>query len=273
MKRVISFSLFGARNFTKDNFFEFAAYMRGFYWNVRMAKLFFPDWQVHCEIDSGTFSDYDNIFYGLQKYYGISFSIHETMPLCKSMLTRLKPLFFSNVEYVLCRDADALITYREAQMVKEFTDSGLEVHSITDNVAHTVPLMGGLCGFKCHLLKEKYKSWDEMLALSPVQFHEKGSDQTFLTKVVYPAFRSQMFAHHLEAKYTHGEAIIKTFVPNIQLGNVSPKLWESNLCVAFAGAAGVNELETLRFLKRFDTETEFEDIAKRYNKIFYWYNL
>src|SRR5690349_4846000 len=107
---IISFSIFGSRQTNKDNFWLFATYLRTFYWNVRMARLLYPSFQIHVECDSGTFSDYDNIFYGLKDHYGISFTINEMMPLCRMMLLRLKPIFWDNADTVVSRDADAILT-------------------------------------------------------------------------------------------------------------------------------------------------------------------
>lgn len=259
MKKIISFSLFGARDNNLENY-VFNFYLRGLYWNVRMANLIYKDWQCHVELDSPTFSDYDNIFTGLHDYYGMSYNINPVQPLCKSMLWRLKPIFFDGVETVLCRDTDALVSYREAAIVQEWLKSPFQIGAIRDNPAHTVPLMGGMIGLRCGKLRDKYKDWDNLLSKSPITISERGTDQEFLMKVVYPDFKEDI-ADLIYPARNHG----------LILNNVRPELWESDLCSAFIGAAGVNELETLRFFRRFDEITPFETIAKKYPKIFYWY--
>lgn len=257
MSKIISYALFGSGQTTPENFFELAAYMRGLVWNVRMNKLIYPGWQTHIEIDSQTFSDYDNIFHGLVVHYGVSFSVNEYAPLCKAMLWRLKPIFHSGVEYVICRDADALTTYREAQAVKQFIDSGLDYHTILDNPAH-FGMMGGMAGFKAAVVREKYQVWDAIVSHGDTW--ERGKDQVVLNKL----FNTDECRHKTLAHNGH--------IDNIDLPGVDPRLWESNLCVRHIGSAGVVELETLRFFKRFDTEIEaFEDILKPYYKCFYWY--
>ena len=66
------------------------------------------------------------------------------------MLWRLLPIFEYNVERIICRDTDSPLTYREAQMVKEWENSPKVVHAITDSVSHNIPLMGGMIGLTKH---------------------------------------------------------------------------------------------------------------------------
>lgn len=271
MKKILSFSLFGARDYPKDREFEMNAYLRGLVWNIKMAKLIMPGFEVNCEIDSGAYSLYDPLFRGLQDYYGLTFNINREETLCRSMLWRMKPIFFPDSHYVFCRDCDSLVTYREAQAIQSFIDSGLYVHGLTDNSAHSVPLLGGMCGFKCEPMRSKYGTYNNLIAQSTIGIDTRGTDQQFLGTVIYPAFKDSMYAHYLKGMRANGEHTVKTEIENVRLENVNPALWESNLVPHFAGAAGVNEMECIRFFKRFDKDIpEFVDIEKRYPKIFYW---
>src|SRR5688572_9876366 len=160
--KLISYSIFG--NHCPKWIFN--TLMRGVYFNTVMNKLVFPDWETHIETDSLTFSSYDHFFSMLEHKYGITFSVNAEENLCTSMLWRMKPIFESEAEYVLCRDADALTSYREAGAVKKFIESGKILHGMADNPAHSIPLMGGMCGFKCEPLREKYGSWQQMIVRS-----------------------------------------------------------------------------------------------------------
>ena len=68
--------------------------------------------------------------------------------------------------HVLCRDADAITTYREACAVAEWLASGKTPHALRDDPMHTVPLMGGMSGFDCGKLRAAigFASWREMIA-------------------------------------------------------------------------------------------------------------
>jgi hypothetical protein len=237
-----------------------------------MAKLLFPSFLCHVEVDSGTFSDYDNIFYGLKEHYGISFSINETQSLCSSMLWRMRPCFWENAEYVFPRDADALLTMKERKCVQEFLNSGKQVHAITDDQAHGAGLMGGLSGYSAKAMREKYYTWDNLLSKSPVHIGPHGTDQILLNAVIGQDFKEQTFAHYLNGEWGNGESIVKKEVANVVISEVNPKLWEADLCVRHCGSPGVVEMETRRFFERHDKEIPaFEEICKRYPAIFTWY--
>lgn len=271
--KVISYSIFGAKERTRENAWLFYTYLRGIVFNTWMNRLVYPDFITHIEMDSDTFSEFDHIFYTLQKQCGITFTINEINPLCKAMLWRLRPIFNEETEYLFCRDSDAITTYREAQCVKEFIDSGYIVHSITDAPAHTLPIMGGMCGFYARTVRDMYGSWDNLLEGFDCDLSQRGSDQSLLMKLIYPLFKGQMFGHYLDGYKGGGEGKIEKRVPDIMLPNVSHKLWESDLCVRHIGAAGVVEMETIRFFQRFAPELlEFGGKDVYYPKTFNWVN-
>lgn len=257
MSKIISYALFGAGQATEDNFFEFAAYLRGLVWNVKFNKLLYPDWVTHIEVDSYTYSKYDNILRGLYECYGASLNVNEYAPLCKAMLWRLKKVFDPAVEYLICRDADALTSYREAQAVGQFVSSGYDYHWILDNPAHA-GAMGGMTGFRCSVLRQRFKHWQDIIDTGDTW--ERGKDQVVLNKLFNtPECKARTIIH-------------ESYFPSTPLPNVDPKLWETNLCTRHIGSAGAVDLEVLRQLKRFDKEIpEFEAICQRYPNIFYWY--
>lgn len=270
MRKIISYSLFGARELTFNKWL-FNAYVTGLYWNVRMNKLIYPDWTTHVNVDSGTFSMYDTLIKGLQEFYGITFDVNPPSVRCMSMLWRMKPIFEQDVEYVICRDADALTSYKEAQCVSEFVATGMDVHGITDNTAHSIPVLGGLCGFRGEPMRERYGSWEKMIGETRVPINDHGTDQNFLMQNVYTDFKYRYFGHILNHNLHIQDSEIVRRIPDVTLDGVDPKLWESNLCACFMGSAGVNNMETIRFFQRFSQDTEFEkDIALRYREIFYW---
>ncbi|HUM52979.1 MAG TPA: hypothetical protein PK431_14240 [Chitinophagales bacterium] len=275
MKKVISYAIFGEKERTPENSFEFFTYMRGIFFNVLMNRLIFPAFTTHIETDVHTFSAYDHIFRWLQESMGCTLSINEQRPLCLSMLWRMKPVFDTENEYVFCRDSDALTTYREAQAVQEFLHSGLVLHNIADNPSHTSSIMGGLCGFKCEPIREKYGTWENLLEQCPdIDFSFKGSDQNLLNRTIYPEFKNQMFIHLLSSGNSNGEKKVSHYLDETQeLEGVPQRLYESNFCIKFIGAAGCVEMETIRFLKRhLSLEMECGGKDRYYPKIFNWIN-
>ena len=149
---MISYAIFGEKERTPENSFEFFAYER-FVFNVLMNRLLLPDFTTHIEVDVHTFSAYDHIFRWLQESMGCTLSINEQRPLCLSMLWRMKPVLIPIMSMYFVGIAMRL-QHTEAQAIQEFLDSGLLVHNIADNVSHTSSLMGGLCGFKCEPIRK-----------------------------------------------------------------------------------------------------------------------
>lgn len=243
--KIISYSLFGSRT-TEPWLFNF--YLRGFVWNVKMNKLIYPGWQTHVEIDTDTFSDYDHIFYGLKQHYGISYNVNIQEPLCKSMLWRLKPVFWENSEVVLCRDADAITTAREKSLVDRWDRKGLM--GINDDDAHTLPLMGGMIGIECQVLRDTYGSWERLMCEAG-DLSNHGLDQTFLMKELYMSYHVSVM---------DGEDIDRR-----------APYWTSDLTCRHIGSAGVVEMETIRFFKQHDGNSPFIEIEKKYSNLFYWH--
>ncbi len=252
--KLISYSLFNA----PCEPFEKMAYIRGFYWNARMNNLIYPDWRTHLEVDIDVHQEFKVLFDWLVENNNLSISIcPRSNPLCEAMLWRMKPIWTQDVSHVLCRDSDAITTYKEAQIVQRWLQDGQAVLSIHDNPSHA-GLMGGMVGFETATFKALtgLQSWDEMIVGRDLS--ERGSDQHLLNQKIYPQVQYNLI----------------TFMdaPKIELPQVDPKLWESNLCSFFIGAAGVNELETLRFFKRFDIYNwKFIPIEKEFPKLFYWH--
>lgn len=246
--KIISYSLFGSRT-TEPWLFNF--YLRGFVWNVKMNKLIYPGWQTHVEIDTDTFSDYDHIFYGLKQHYGISYNVNIQEPLCKSMLWRLKPVFWENSEVVLCRDADAITTARERNAVNEAMLFEWDILSLSDNPAHALPIMGGMSGFRSKKVRDVFKSWDNLFFKNKnLTLH--GSDQGLLMDLFY------------HDGYTIKYITAKPSVPK-------ELLWTSDLTCRHIGSAGVVEMETIRFFKQHDGNSPFIEIEKKYPNTFYWH--
>jgi hypothetical protein len=268
--KIIAYSLFGAKNRTPQTSHVFFSYMRGFYFNCLMNSLIFPDWHTHVELDAGTYSEFDNFFNALKERYLITFDINPPDPLCRAMLWRMKRIFKSDTELLLCRDADSLTTYREAQAVQEFVDSGLAVHGITDNPAHGIPLMGGMCGFRAKAIRDTYGTFDKMIAEYKGVISEHGTDQTFLNNIIYPRFKSEMYCNYVSGMKPNGEAQVKTEIANVPVRGISERLWESNLIIRHVGGAGFVEMEAIRFFERLNIDISLGEVGKKYPRILNW---
>lgn len=240
--------------------FEWRAFVRGLCFNLRMNRLLYPGWVTAVYLDGPTADRYAELFAAL----GAAVTVQGGPPsLCEGMLWRMIPIFEPGAPYthVLCRDADAITTYREACAVAEWLASGKTAHALRDDPMHTVPLMGGMSGFDCGKLRAAtgFGSWREMIAAFG-DLSRRGSDQIALEAHLYPRVRHDMLTHDL----TGGRSV------ETRADGVDPRLWESNLTCRHIGSAGVVELETIRFFKRFDPHGD-ADVERRYPEIFHWH--
>lgn len=274
--KIVSYCIFGLDKTTSENRFEFYAYLRGLYFNARMNRLLYPGWKTHIEADAATYqSNFRDYFDMLVHELDVSLRVNqETAPLCKAMLRRLRPLFTAEATHVLCRDADSITTYREAQAVQGWLNRGRDFHAITDNPYHNTPMMGGMIGFKTAKFRALFpwQSWEEMVGICNAEWSNKGRDQDFLCSFIYPVIRKYMHGHFLDGSRNSYRANLAEFkIPAVAIPGVDPSLWEANLTARHIGGAGFIELEALRFLKRFDAAfSRSIGIEKRFPQIFYW---
>lgn len=263
MSKLICYSLFNSDKET----FEKRAYIRGFYFNCRMNNLIYPDWRTHLEVDRITYNEYKGLFDWLVVNNNLSLNINEDTPmLCEGMLWRMKPIFTIDVNFILCRDADALTTYREALCVQQWIESTIPFHAINDNPAHA-GIMGGMIGFDCAAFKPITEINNFTDLIHGRKLNEHGSDQDFINTL---PIAKNCLLHNLGGAGFNAAKI--EFASSVKkLPQIAESLWESNLCISFIGAAGFNELETLRFLKRFDEYNwKYQPIEKEFPQLFSW---
>lgn len=245
--KVISYSLFEAR----CERFERRAYIRGFYWNLRMNKLVYPGWQTHLFIQNSIYLEYQDLFDRLTDEGLKIWIMMYQHDLCEGMITRMRPIWFDDVTHVICRDADAITTLRESTVVEDWTTSPWDVLSLHDNSAHS-GLMGGMIGVHTSRFREVFSDFNDLI--SGWNLSDRGSDQMLLNRKI-------------PGKFTILERNLKDFAPNYNI-----PLWESELTCRHMGSAGVVEMEMLRFFQRHDPDNKkYFDIEKRFPDLFYWW--
>lgn len=264
--KLISYSLFNA----PCEPFEKMVYIRGFYWNSRMNNLIYPDWRTHLEISYPLYAEFSELFLWLKENNNLSIMVNGDDPaLCEGMIWRMKPIWTQDVSHVLCRDSDAITTYKEAQYIQSWLESGVAVSSIHDNPAHS-GLMGGMVGFDTASFKAltQINSFDELI--SNRDLSERGSDQHLLNTDVMSKLRAN--PPHFLPPFVSNYPKDFSWPRGKTLPLVDERLWESNLTCRHIGSAGVVEMETIRFFKRFDEyQWKFDVIEKQFPKLFYWH--
>ena len=253
--KIISYSLFGSEKFTPYTRLHFMTYLRGFYWNCRMNKLIYPDWDTVLNVDHLTYIRFRELFEDLKQSFGVRYVRYgNNQPASKAMLQRLRPIWSDCVTHCIARDADAITTYREAQAVQAWLDSEMGVHMILDHPCH-IDLMGGMIGFKTEVLRKHFPSWEALI--EHFDFSNRGGDQDLMNQRIAPLVQDDILWH------------VNT-MPTVELPGVDPMLSESNSTCRHIGSSGVLESETIQFFHRFDPNPELEKLESKYPKIFYW---
>lgn len=289
--KVISYSIFGYERARVESCFDFNTYLRGIMLNLRFNRLIYPGWQTSLETDKVTYEAFESLFKPLVDSGVLIVNRNKNdAKLCEAMLWRLKPIYWADVEVLLCRDLDAIATYRERQAVEHWLSHDTKAfHAITDSVSHDLPLLGGMIGTRPYLFTSRTvaKTFEELMGMCKgIDLGVKGSDQTFLNQVLYPMF-GQNGADSITQHYFngHGNTFLSDFhtctcpppqghrdnCPNNFKIDLPDELKESNSVCGHIGASGWYETATFRFLRKYwDRFDDLIKIEKQYPQIFYW---
>lgn len=107
-----------------------------------------------------------------------------------AMSWRFRIWLLGNPGWVISRDADSIISRREAGAVREWVESGATAHIIRDHPFHFARMLGGLWGIRPPLVE-----WfsNEVFGYN---FNDAyGSDQDFLATRVYPRILNSSLIH------------------------------------------------------------------------------
>lgn len=283
--RAISLSLFGYERAKHKDCFDHDCYVRGLMVQVRLNRILYPNWLTVLNIDAQSYSPYRRLYDWLQNKGFILINIQpDDEPLTRAMLWRLKTVVSYthpdwDYSHVICRDIDSIPTYREAQAVTQWIQEGTTAHCITDSISHTIPMMGGMIGFRpadfgSRLNLNAEKAWKQLMAMGiGIDFNVKGADQTFLNQFIYPKVADSCTEHFvLGMKQTIAEGNGRHYsIPDIEVDGVDPKFKVTNDCAGHIGAAGYYETPTVKFLRHMDPyQAEYSEIERQFPKLFFW---
>jgi hypothetical protein len=289
--KAISYSLFGYDRERHRDCFDFRSYLIGLHLCIRFNRILFPGWQTVLNLDEATYnSPYKPIFdYHAAKGWLTLSLFPNNEPLCRAMLRRISTVFdYDHPEWrythVICRDLDSIATYREAQMVAEWVEEDKALHCITDSISHTIPMMGGLVGFRPGYVNDILKldtnpesAWDKLMSLAPdIDYRRKGSDQDFMNRILYPKLCEHATEHFILGR-PHNLPEVNgrhySVDENLEPFGVSRKYDAGRTCAYHAGAAGYYQPATEKWLYHNDPyKKDYEELEnmKEFDQIFYW---
>jgi hypothetical protein len=172
MNKIVSISSYGTH----------PRYIVGAHRQYELAKEFLPDWEFRVYVDDAS------------KYNMPGANVIEVKDGSHGVFLRFQPLFESEDNVVIVRDADGRITHRERRAVLEWYFSEKKFHVYRDHEAHfEFPVIACAFGYKGKLSKTLH---DVML-----QFSQKTSyytnDQVYLRDFVYKEVQHDMLVHSM----------------------------------------------------------------------------
>jgi hypothetical protein len=157
-------------------------YIIGAHRQYELAKYFYPDWEFRAYVDDAS------------NYHMPDAKVIEVKDGSHGVFWRFEPLFESEENVVIVRDADGRITVREQMAVQEWLLSDKKFHVYRDHEAHfEFPVIACAFGYKGKL--------SETLHDIMIQFAQKTSyytnDQVYLRDFVYKAVQHDMMVHSM----------------------------------------------------------------------------
>jgi hypothetical protein len=193
MSKLICFSLYG------DN----PLYTLGAIENCRLATIIYPEWTVCLFIRDNLDK---SIQQALKKYNCRLIFISEKYAsesdiIAKCTFWRYYFISDPKLEYLIFRDCDSRLSYKEKVAVDSWIQSGKQFHLMYDHPDHTIEIMGGLWGIKGNtipniknLIGEYFKNHDKIYR------NRRDYDQMFLKHIIWPTFAKKSYLAHGDPK-------------------------------------------------------------------------
>lgn len=175
--KVISFSLWGSN----------PVYTVGAIRNAELAKELFPDWKCIFYCFNSVPQE---IVEKLKAMDNTIVRFVDSDGDNRGMFNRFLPAGEEGIEYYISRDTDSRLSTREKIAVNAWILSGKDFHIMRDHPYHGTAIMGGMWGIKGGLIKGIEQKIQVFKATS-----DKGQDQTFLAKVIYPYIQNEQLSY------------------------------------------------------------------------------
>lgn len=178
-KKIISFSLFG----NSPKYIESAVI------NTELVEKIYPGWICRFYIDENVPAD---AIKRLSSNGAEIFTCHKSLHHIPKTMWRFLPLADPSVSYVIFRDADSVISRREAAAVNEWLESGKYFHTLRDNGSQTDLVQAGLWGAVCGVLPNVIELMNDFV--SKGNLHQRFADQDFLKQYLWVYIIQSLYA-------------------------------------------------------------------------------
>lgn len=180
-KKIIAFSLYG----------NHSTYNEAAVLNAEVCPRVFPDWQCRFYVDDSVSLP---LIERLKALGAEVIFVDERLKRWAGTMWRFSALDDPNVGYVLFRDADSVISVREAEAVDAWLASDKAFHLMRDSGSHTEIILAGLWGAVSGALPDLSAMIDAYM-----QAHgdpdNRFADQYFLRENIWAVMRQSVLQH------------------------------------------------------------------------------
>jgi len=180
-KNIIAFSLFGSNS----------KYCETAVLNCKMRNEVYPNWTCCFYVDNTVPSD---VVERIRLNGGMVITMDNDNALrIPGPMWRMQAYDLPDIHRVIFRDADSVISHREANAIKEWIDSNLNFHHMRDSPTHTELLLAGMWGVKKGSLPPMI-DMIELFLKKPISSRHF-ADQYFLREMIW-SYASQSILQH-----------------------------------------------------------------------------
>lgn len=178
MKKLISYCLYGSTPMYLDGAIE----------NTIYAKKVYPEWttRIYCHQNVPDKYIMQLINNGAEVFVINDNKANININWVK--LWRFYPCSEKGIDYIIFRDTDSRLSYREKAAVDKWIESGTNFNILHDNDAHCAIMLAGMWGCKGSVIDNIYKLIDDYLRVHLNNDPSKclwNSDQIFLEKYIW----------------------------------------------------------------------------------------
>lgn len=181
-KKIISFSLYG----------DSSAYNEPAVINTELQARIYPDWQCRFYVDNTV---PETTIQRLKENQTEVILVTKSQQQLPGTMWRFLALDDPTVGRVIFRDADAVISEREAVAVKEWEASKAPFHLIRDAGSHTELILAGLWGAVAGSIQNISTQMHDYITQQGDALSGRFADQFFLRERVWTSVRSHSITH------------------------------------------------------------------------------
>ena len=179
-KKIIAFSLFGSSS----------EYLEPAVLNTQLVGKVYPGWVCRFYIDA---SVPEQAVQRLREHGAEVIEVEEALQSWPGTMWRFLAINDPEAAYIIFRDADSVISQREAKAVAEWMDSGKLFHTLRDAGTHTELILAGLWGAVAGAVPDMRAKIEAYLSKPLVSRHF--ADQFFLREQIWAYVRQSVCAH------------------------------------------------------------------------------